>query len=469
VFDIYIRVSRLGERTEDQATEAYEAACRAWAATHGVDVGEVVEDTDVSGSVAVADRGLERLIRKVEEGESEGILTPYLDRLGRDLIESALAYRRIAQAGGRLVCTADGVDSARPGDQLIFNVRAAFAEDYLSRVKESFHTGKRRAAKRGVYLTGTVPFGYERSEDGTLAVVERDAALIRELFRRRRDGASISQLQRFLHERDARITSRTGVRSILANRVYVGEMEVPTERKGRTETWRNVVPPILTEDEWEDGQRESRYTPNDGTIAAQTRLAGLVYCGGCGKRLRVSGYGGAGARRALYVCTRPECPARASVAAERLDEYVEHRLMQALADREPHLAAVIEGDDRYERAREAVDAAKTELEAFRDNPKLISVLGMEGFESGLRVRKDALDAARRAASEVPPPETAQAFGTAATPAEFLRNRDRAANARFIDRVTLCAVPVGRGRWTPVEDRVSEIRWAGQGGTARPRR
>ena len=95
----------------------------------------------MSGSAPVAERKLERLIKRVEAGESEGILTPYLDRFGRDIIEGALAYRRIRLAGGRLVCSEDGIDSDRPGDEMVFQLRTVIAEDYLRRVKANFQSG----------------------------------------------------------------------------------------------------------------------------------------------------------------------------------------------------------------------------------------------------------------------------------------------------------------------------------------
>ena len=76
MFDLYIRISRLGERSEEEATEVYEAQCRAWADRAGVAIDLVEEETDVSGATAVARRRLERLIQRVEAGESEGIITP---------------------------------------------------------------------------------------------------------------------------------------------------------------------------------------------------------------------------------------------------------------------------------------------------------------------------------------------------------------------------------------------------------
>src|SRR6266567_173006 len=178
MFDIYIRVSRLGERSEEEATEVYESQCRAWAERAGVAIDLVEEDTEVSGATAVAERKLER----VEAGESEGIITPYLDRFGRDLIEGALAYRRLKLAGGRLVCVNDGIDSERPGDEFQFQIRMVFAEDYLRRTRSNFQAAVERAAARGVYLASRAPFGYRKDEQGRLVVDERRAPLVVELY-----------------------------------------------------------------------------------------------------------------------------------------------------------------------------------------------------------------------------------------------------------------------------------------------
>src|SRR5437870_11393725 len=100
-FDIYARISQEGDRTGQEVEEQldlYEATCREWAERHGVEIGEVARESDVAGSVKVEERKLGALIRRVEENESAGILTPYLDRFGRDTVEGCLAYRRIKQA-----------------------------------------------------------------------------------------------------------------------------------------------------------------------------------------------------------------------------------------------------------------------------------------------------------------------------------------------------------------------------------
>ena len=135
--DIFVRFSAEGGKKQSQVEEQldlYEVTCRAWAEQNGVQIGEVVRASDVSGAARVDTRALGMLIRRVEAGQSAGILTPSFDCFGRDEIEGCLAYKKIKQAGGRLVCVSDGADSDCDGDETIFEARVVFAENYLRSV-----------------------------------------------------------------------------------------------------------------------------------------------------------------------------------------------------------------------------------------------------------------------------------------------------------------------------------------------
>jgi DNA invertase Pin-like site-specific DNA recombinase len=298
MFDVYIRVSRVGDRVDEnlRSPEQQEAAARVWAARHGVDVDEVVEEVDVSGGMAVEERALERLVRKVEDGDSEGIVTSRLDRFGRDLIGGALALKRITEVGGRLVCVEDGFDSASPGSELMFNLRMAIAQDYLSRTRANFRRSAEDAAKRGVYLARCAPFGYRRKDqvdprydaqgrlikDGTLVVDKREADLVRELFGQRAEGVKTGALVGFLADEGAlssqtgRPLTKAGVLGILKNRAYVGEATVQDGRKGQPRVIKDHHEPILTEAEWQAAQGKGDvYYPRVGTVH-QLKLLGLV-------------------------------------------------------------------------------------------------------------------------------------------------------------------------------------------------
>jgi DNA invertase Pin-like site-specific DNA recombinase len=455
VFDLYIRVSKLGQRTEGEAIEVYEAQCRAWAVRAGVAIDQVEEETDVSGATAVAERKLERLIQRVEGGESEGIITPYLDRFGRDLIEGALAYRRLKLAGGRLVCVNDGVDSDRPGDEFQFQIRMVIAEDYLRRTRSNFQAAVERAAARGVYLASRPPFGYKKDEDGRLVVDESKAALVVAVFERRAAGANVGELTRFLQAEGIEIT-KSGVRAILANRAYVGEMKLPSGAKGRQKVVKNHHPPILGERQWEAGQVKHAFVPRNGRTG-DARLRGLVYCATCGKRCKLTLYGPPDNRKANYTCTYDKCGAHAGMRVSKLDAHVEAVLMQAAADHEPHVEAVILGDTRYQDALGAVDDARQAFEEFRDSVELQRQLGIKGFAKGLKVRKEALELARRELARVRPAAATNGSGKHGhrllSFEEFLVEYGRDRTAQFIEKVIL--KPAGRvgSRVPPVEERV----------------
>jgi DNA invertase Pin-like site-specific DNA recombinase len=451
MYDVYIRVSRLGDRTEDEATEVYEAQCRDWANRNGVSIDEVEEDTDVSGSVAVAERKLERLIQKVEAGESEGIVTPYLDRFGRDIISGSVALKRIADAGGRLVCVNDGFDSTSPGSKEIFGYRMVTAEAFLDRVRANYQVAIDRKVAAGAYVY-KAPFGYRKDEAGRLVVNEREAELVREVFERRAAGDDIGKLTRFLREQGAisiysgKPLTKSGVRTMLTNRAYIGEVSIQNGTKGTPRVIKDFHAPIVPRQIFEGANAVTgAYFPQNGKLASQVKLPGLVYCATCKRRLRISGYKAGGQSVANYACTYADCPAHASMRASKLDAYVEGLLMTAVVAREPHVGAVIEGDTRYQDAMTAVHEAERVYEEFRDSIEVQRELGIRGFADGLRIRKDALELARRELAKARPAKgdgRAGRKGRMMTYEAFLHEYERESNARLIDRVVLKPSPGG---------------------------
>ncbi len=501
-FDIYCRISQEGDRTAEEVAEQleiYEATCREWAERNGIEPGEVVHETNVSGSAAVADRQLGGLIKRVESGESAGILTPYLDRFGRDQLEGCIAWKRIADADGRLVCVMDGIDSAAEGAKLVFQMRMAIAEDYLDRVKSNFQSRRVRAAERGVHLGGQPPVGYWKDWENGGRLMRHTAlsALVVQTFERRAKGETFASLARWLLEEGGEIevpnpkhpkrltandpetvrplagVTENGVRHMIGNTAYLGEAERPRKageppeinRDGTpksTTTIRNAHEPIVSAHQWEaapaaGGPWSSR---NNGRWSSQVRLAGLVYCKS-GHRLKTGGGGSGKYKHPIYTCTHPDCKTRATVGAERLDNWVENLITDAVYAGEPHVVAVLEGDDRYARALEAVEQARRELDTYRSEIS-VSLVGAEQWRRDVQVRTAALEAARAALKVVPttrkaysgkPPVSARHWAEAGKDErtkiiEAAMGKDRL--ARMVARVVV--KPVGQGSRVPVSER-----------------
>jgi DNA invertase Pin-like site-specific DNA recombinase len=471
---IYTRVSDVHGREGDSfgSTEIQEAVCRARADRDGVIIpaDAVVNEEDVSGTLAAEDRQLDSLIRRVESGELRTIYVKNLDRFARDTIAGAVAEKRIIDSGGRLIAVEDSYDSSAPGSRTIRNIRYAMAEDFIERTKSNYKASRRRASARGVYLAARAPFGYDRMDevdpqygsrgqllkDGRLVVNERKAELRREAAERRAAGANIGQITRWLQSEGIDIT-KSGVRSMLKSRAALGEAK---DADGNVV--KNAHAPIMDEALWERSNAvKGEYHPRDGSIAEKLTLSGLVVCDGCGKRCRGGAYGRNGKRTPQYVCTTAKCARRAGMKAEKLHEIVQATVQEALLNRkdpatgEPvnpnsvYVGAILEGDTRYVEAEQAVADARRNLEEYRDSLEIQETLGLEAFAEGLRVRKEAYALAQKALRETPRPT----FGS---PDEILTEASgtRAFYQRFVSEIRLR--PASEG-----DDRRVEVRFHGQ--------
>jgi DNA invertase Pin-like site-specific DNA recombinase len=479
---IYTRVSRVGEREQLRSTEEQEAVCREWIEDNDADCAEVYEEENVSGKTAVEDRKLEQAVKRVESGEVKTVVCYTLDRFGRDMIAACLALKRIKDAGGRLVAVEDDFDSDARRSQERFYQLMATAEAFITRNEGNWERYRKRARERGVYLASRAPFGFKRVDevepeygsrgqllkDGRLVEFEEHLSYVPEIFDRKGSGQNVGQIQRWLESEGVTVwktrgkcfgpLTKSGVRSILSNRAYVGEFP-----DGEGGVIKNAIKPVITEAQWERAQAtEGDYHPRDGSLAEQLLLSGLVVCDTCGKRCSPGGYGPPGRRTATYICTRPKtiCKARAGMKAEWVHEHVEAVVREALLNvKDPdtgvpahpgsvYVGAILEGDDRYTKAEEAVAEARKTLEEYRDNIALQKDLGLDSFTEGLRVRKEAYRLAQKALREAPRPT----FGS---PDEKLtvENADRAFYQRFVSEIRLR--PASEG-----EERI-EVRFHGQ--------
>ncbi len=472
LFAIYVRVSEVGDREGESfgSPAEQEAAARAWAERTGVTVSEVVTELNVSGATPIEERELGRLIRLCEAGELAGIIVRYEDRFARDIIEGGRALQRLHECGARLIATATGFDSAELNSQsrLIFNIMMSVGQAQRERNREARLAASQRAAKRGVYLAGRPPLGYSRQADGRIFPQAEAKPLMREVFRRRAKGETLKALRDLLRRQGAGIETHDlratkpekqtlqpfaelteqGVRHLLKNRAYLGEATVTSGSKGKPDVIPNAHPAIVTPAEWERAQAAGGpYHPKNGKHAARARLRGLVYCPN-GHRLKV---GGGRQGRTHYVCTTEHCDARVGIWAEQMDDYVGYLLQSAIVSNEPHLIAVLEGDDRYQRALAAVEAAHRELEMYRAEVR-VSDVGAEAWKRDVAVRQAALDAARAELRNTPAPEpTRKARGGPITFEQALPGLERDSNARFINRVVV--KPAGQGKRVPVAERV----------------
>jgi len=186
---IYARVSS-DRQKEEQTIASQTSALRAYAAEHAYLIPEayVFEDEGWSGATLVRP-GLERVRDLAAQGQIETVLAHSPDRLSRKYAYQVLLLDEFARHGVDVVFL-HAPRAETPEDVLLLQFQGMIAEYEKTQISERTRRGKRHRAQAGLVnaLTGA-PYGYRyvRKADGVPAryeVVEQEAAVLREVFRR---------------------------------------------------------------------------------------------------------------------------------------------------------------------------------------------------------------------------------------------------------------------------------------------
>lgn len=411
-----------------------------------VDVEWQEPDLDQSGG-KMSRPTLDRVMARIESGESQGLVVAKLNRLSRASLKDALGIiERVHAAGGKLVSVEEGIDPTTPYGGFAMNVLLALAEMQRLILKDQLDYAKDRAREDGAHVA-EAPFGTMKS-DGYRSPIIADpetAPLVHECFIRRGKHASWMELVRYLEEHGHRV-AKSSVGYILHNHVYVDVG-------------------IVTQDEFDAAQVKGREFAKNGTLASQGVVSGLITCSACGHRLALKRTGARqedGKRAPSYGCTGHtsgdgKCPAPASASLAAVDAFVEEAITTALV--EGTLRTTVDAAERYARVVRARDKAQATLDGIKaKSTDLTDQLGLDGFAQVVKDHKDALDEAKAALRETPKPDDTilpdTHWGTDLWPVEEKRRLVR----QLIEEVTL--EKSGKGRWgKPIHERV-RIRWAG---------
>jgi site-specific DNA recombinase len=231
---IYARVSSK-QQAKDHTIGSQLAALRAHAAGSGVEVPEewVFCDEGHSGATLVRP-ALEALRDLAAQGCLDVVLCYSPDRLARKFAYQALLIEELARCGTRVEFV-NGPRGDSPGDQLLVQFQGMFAEYEKAQLMERYRRGKAYRARTGsVNVLSGAPFGYRyvrktAESAARYEILEHEAALVAELFRRYADdGATIADLARWLGSEG--IPTRTGkhrwdrsvIWGMLRNPAYAG-------------------------------------------------------------------------------------------------------------------------------------------------------------------------------------------------------------------------------------------------------
>jgi DNA invertase Pin-like site-specific DNA recombinase len=213
----YLRVS-----TDDQklGPEAQRTQIQTWAKSRNVEVVGWHEDHTSGATDFNLRDGFMAALVSLKPERAAFLVVAKRDRIGRDVIVSALAERAVKRSGARLVSAAGEGDGDGPEDQLMRRLVDAFAEYERLIIRQRTRAALRALEARG-QRTGEIPYGCRVGPDGKqLLPNEEELVIVRLVVEMRSRGCTLREISRILNakkvkNRNGGLISKNLVASIL--------------------------------------------------------------------------------------------------------------------------------------------------------------------------------------------------------------------------------------------------------------
>lgn len=325
----YLRLSYTDDRSVESDSIANQKKLIEDFVTAHPDIEVISERVDDGYSGVLFDRpAFQEMMNDIITGKVNCVIVKDLSRLGREYIETGRYLRQVFPAYGvRFIAVNDGIDTAneQSGDDLQISLKNLLNDTYCRDISVKTRSALLTKRQNGDYVGACPIYGYRKDpENKNHLIIDEDAArVVRDIYRRRIDGASAKHIAEELNRlgvlspmayKDSRgIPHPTGgyadvpdakwsaqaVIRILREETYTGVL-----LQGRQETrnhklkdivrkpkedWvrvENAHDPIIPRQKFELVQRitslDTRTAPDGETVYL---FSGLLVCGCCGGRM----------------------------------------------------------------------------------------------------------------------------------------------------------------------------------------
>jgi len=406
---IYARYSSHAQR--DVSIEQQIRACKLFAERHGIRVVEVYEDRALTGTNDKRP-GFQRMIQDAKKNDWKYVIVYTLDRFARDRYDSAVYKRQLKNSGVKVLSAMENI-SDDPTGVLMESLLEGLAEYYSKELSRKVQRGMDDNASKCM-VNGALPLGYVRGSDGRYAIKESEAEIVREIFRRVKDGDTLFQIIDDLNARG--VTTKKGKRwnrssfnSLLSNERYTGlyayrDIRVP-----------GGIPQIVSQELFDQVQcilhlkPNARRDPTGKTPQKRRReggvylLTGKLFCGHCkNPMIGVSGTSHTDVPHFYYTCKgrradHDSCDKK-NVRRDHIEQFVATALRDTMLTDEAISAladAAVEYQNRYVNNNE-IDSLKNQLaDVTRSLNNLLSAIEAGIFSATTQSRLVELETQKR--------------------------------------------------------------------------
>lgn len=263
----------------------------------------------------------QRMIKDIEKGKINTVITKDLSRLGRDYIDTGRYVQRyFPENRVRYIALLDGIDTLEDaGMNDIAPFKSVINDMYVKDISKKITSALKERKTAGNFLAVTAPYGYKKNPENKykLVINEEEAKVVKYIFRLYLQGNGLTKIAKILTEEEIPVpgisrnigTTRktklyncwkqTTISRILKNPVYIGNLEQFKRKKVNYKSKKRVtVPkedrvicynthePIIKKEDFDEVQK---IITENKAFSKSTKhdylFKGFLYCADCGAKL----------------------------------------------------------------------------------------------------------------------------------------------------------------------------------------
>lgn len=271
----------------------------------------IYADEGISGTNTKKRDQFNKMIEDCKVRKIDMIITKSISRFARNTLDCLNYVRRLKDLGIGVIFEKENINTLDAKGEVLLSILSSLAQDESRSISENSTWGIRRRFEQGkVAINHTKFLGYDKDENGNLIINEKQAKIVRRIFKDYLDGKGPNRIARELEEEgvpnwnDKPKWYEGSIRKMLSNEKYKGDAllqktyTVDYLTKKRIENTGQIPryyvednhPPIIDKDSWEAVQlemdRKKAFAEEHGFRrvdygSSDNPFAGKVICGNC--------------------------------------------------------------------------------------------------------------------------------------------------------------------------------------------
>jgi len=265
---------------------------------------KVYTDEGISGTSTSKRQGFKTMIQDALDGNIDLIVTKSVSRFARNTVDSLTTVRKLKEKGIEIYFEKENIWTLDSKGELLITIMSSLAQEESRSLSENCTWGIRKKFEEGVVrMTYGSFLGYEKDNEGNIAINEREAKIVKYIFSRFLQGLNPKAIAKELEKKEVPNVRGdikwygTTIRSMLKNEKYTGNAILQKtysvdflskkRKKNNGEITKYYVenshPAIISQAKFdlvqEEFEKRGAY-PNRSTSA--NLFSNKIVCGNCG-------------------------------------------------------------------------------------------------------------------------------------------------------------------------------------------